>query len=199
MEGDKADGCGADLNALEQIERRAQIIGQTGAQHIAVGKNGDRLALVLCADALEGGDDPILHLAQGFAAGEAKAAGEDLHQLPLRSFAQFLQFAAAPVAVIDLQNARLDGDGEVQGGGEGLGGLETAHQRAGIDRRNGLRLETFGDLLGLFPAFLVQRDGRRSAGERAALGPLVFAVTNEEEIGRARGRLFFALLGGGGF
>jgi acyl-CoA synthetase (AMP-forming)/AMP-acid ligase II len=34
MKGDEADGCGTDLNALEQVERRAQIIGQTGAQHI---------------------------------------------------------------------------------------------------------------------------------------------------------------------
>ena len=108
VEGDEADRSGADLDTLEEIERRSQIVGHAGAQDVAVGEGGNDLAGVLRADALQGRDDTVLHLSQGFAARETEAARVDLDQSPLRPFAQLFQLAAAPFAVIDLKDARLD-------------------------------------------------------------------------------------------
>ena len=145
-----------------------------------MGVDGDGLALVVGADALERGDDAVLYFAQGFAAGEAEAAGEDLHELPFGALAELFEVAAAPVAVVDLEDAGVDGDGEVEGVGEGLGGLEAAQEGAGIDGADRLLFEALGDLLGLLYALVVEGDGWGSAGEGAAFGPLVFAVADEE-------------------
>jgi len=196
MEGDEADRSGADLDALEEVERRAEIVGHAGAQDVAVGEEGDDLARVLCADALQGRDDTVLHLSQRFAARETEATREDLNQSPFRPLAQLLQLAAAPFAVIDLQDARLDGDGQVQRGGQGLGRLQAAQERAGVDGGDGLVLETLGNLLGLLLSLFVQRDAGCAAGQRAAFGPCVFAVANQEEIGRARGFFLFGFVAG---
>jgi len=194
MEGDDADRCGADLDALEEIERRAQIVRQAGAQDIAVGIDGNDFTCVLCADALQGCNDAVLHLSQRFSAWKSKAAREDLHQFPLRSFAQLLQLAAAPVAVVDFQDAGLDGDGQVQRRGQWLGRLQAAQERAGIDGGNWLNFETLGNLIGLLLSLLVQRNGGCASGQCAPFCPFVFAVANQEEIGRALGGFVFVLV-----
>ena len=128
--------------------------------------------------------------------GKTKSAGEYLDQLPFWQFAQFLQFAPAPGAVIDLKDARLDRDGEIQRRGQRLSRLQTAQERARIDGGDGLRFEALGNLVGLFLSLFVQGHARCTSGERAPFGPFVFTVADQEEIGRARGFFFFAFVVG---
>ena len=53
-------GC-TNVDPLEHIERRAQVVSQGGADHIAVGKDGHGLPRMSNPDLLKRGDDPILH------------------------------------------------------------------------------------------------------------------------------------------
>ena len=87
----------------------------------------------------QGRDDPLLHRPHAFAAGDRGEAALRAPRLPARIGADRVEGGAGPFAEIQFDQIVAEFDRQAEPGGDDLGALAGALQRAGIDR---------GDLLG---------------------------------------------------
>ena len=147
---DGGDGRGADGDALEEVQRRAERMRHRGLDGIGVRDGDDGLARMAGHEGVQGIGHAGLDLHEGFAAGKAKAAGMPLHHRPLRQLGGLGQLEAGPLADLALDEPRLDPDLEPAPPSDRLGRFSGAFERGTVD--GGHRLEprdAFGGLLRL--------------------------------------------------
>ena len=86
-------------------------------------KQDEGLAEMRFGQAVDRGDDPVLHRLKGLSFREAKGTRSHSNRLPFAEFAQGLQLGPGPLAEIALREARLGPDGQAEKVREGLRGL----------------------------------------------------------------------------
>src|SRR3990172_3094591 len=69
--------------AMEHVQWHPYEVGDDGSDHVRMGEYDDGALGVSRRDAFDGCHGPALHLAQGFAVGEAHGAGRKTHHRPL--------------------------------------------------------------------------------------------------------------------
>ena len=106
---DGRDRARRDDDALEQVEVRAEGVGDRRLDRIGVRDGDDRLTAVARRRARRAVVDHAgLHLGERLAAGKAEPARVALHGAPLGQLAQILQFAPGPVAEVALEQPAVD-------------------------------------------------------------------------------------------
>ena len=109
--------------------------------------------------------DARLHLGEGLAAGETKAARVALHRLPFGLLEQRLELAARPLAEVGLEQASVDAHSQLAGLGDRGRGLARALEWRRVDRVDlRQRREPRGDGGGLLPSLVGEVQARRAPG-----------------------------------
>src|SRR5437867_4045224 len=112
MVPDRGDGARRDHDPLEEVEMDAERVGHRRLDRIGVGNGDHDGARMTFHDPGERRDDAGLHLGEGLAAGEAKAAGVALHDLPLGLAGEPPKLLAGPLADVTVGQIAIDAHGE---------------------------------------------------------------------------------------
>ena len=130
---DRGDGGGRDVDALEEVERRAEGLGHGGLDGVGVRHGDDDLSSMALHHPDECGRHARLHLEKRFASGEAESARILLDDRPLRPASRLLERQPGELADVDLEQAALHAHGQMAGAGDGERRLSGALQRRGVD------------------------------------------------------------------
>ena len=126
----------------------------------------------------QGADGPVLDLAHAFASGHGSNAAAGSPQFPALVRADLVEGQPGPLAEIQLHHVFAIADRQSEPGGQDLGRLLGALQRARIERRDGVAGETLGDRGDLAAAPLGQSDPGRAPSKHPT-GQDVLAVPHQ--------------------
>src|SRR5216117_1616239 len=133
---DRGDRGRSDRDTLEEVDVRAEGVGDRGLDRVGVRHRDEDGARMTLDESRQGGHDPRLHLGERLATGEAEAAWMPLNGPPLGPARDPFQRPAGPGADVELDEPALDAEGETARPGDGGRGLTRALERRGVDRRD---------------------------------------------------------------
>src|SRR5207247_7342189 len=109
---DRGDRGRSDRDTLEEVEVRAEGVGDRGLDRVGVRHRDEDGARMTLDESRQGGHDPRLHLGERLAPREAEAARMALNDSPLGPARDPLHRPAGPGAAVELAESALDADGE---------------------------------------------------------------------------------------